>query len=253
MTMEPDLLQDDDADGLESDAGAESDGQGEDDRLAALQREVETLRAANIKLDRDLKASVGRFQSSLSRLESGRGDPDALKREVEANIAEVRGALSAILEDENLSPEVRDRARAAAQRVKSESELGALKAELEQLKNGGRRETPSLSFDAADFEDSMVTLIETAGLDPDDPVWDWKGAATRALLDGGPAGGRSYFRQKIAEVKASKDAGERRQSRKQTAGKGPDPAGGNSTFLDPSLGREANLKTLVDLGVVSLT
>ena len=248
---EQDLLQDDDAEGAEAPEADDAE-QGED-RLAALQRELQASQATVAKLEREVKASIGRFQSAVSRLEAGRGDPDALKREVEAQFSEVRGALSAILEDEAISPEVRERARAVAQTAKSEAAMRALQAELEQLKTAGRREDATTpAFDPAEFEASMVDLIEAADLDPDDPVWDWKGNATRALLEGGVAGGRAYFRSKIAEVKASRQAGERRQARKQTAGKGPDPAGGSTSQLDPSRGKEANLKALVDMGVVSL-
>ena len=253
MNVHDDLPPDDDQDtGLDEDAGTGADdGQG-DDKLALLEQQIAELKAQNTRLDRDFKSGVGRLQSIVTRLESGRGDPDALQRQFNSEMSGVRNILDAILQDENISDESRARARSAIERAKSESDLAAVKAKLEALEGGGRRveDDDVLPRRARDFENAMVFAIEQAGLDPDDPMWDWAGAATQVFVQQGEAAGQAYFRKKIGDARATQQASERRQSRKESAGKGGASTaaeGGSTRLLDPANNKEQNLKTLASL------
>lgn len=247
MTTDNDRLPttDDTDTGLE-DAGDESGGEQDEDDVAVLKREIAELRTQNAKLGRDFQSGVGRLHSLIEKANSGRGDTEAQQRQIAAQLEAVKGTLNAVLEDDTISPEIRARARAAAEKAESDAKLAGLQAQLETRSGGA--ETPSVS--GADFEESLVFAIEAAGFDPDDTaLFNWTEAG-QILQAQGQGATRAYFRKKITEAKATQQAATRRQSRKE-AGKGtPPPDGTNTRELDPTLSIETRLEKMRAMGVI---
>lgn len=235
--------------GLEEDAGDEADGEQDEDDVAVLKREIAELRGQNDKLERGLKADIGRLHSLITRAESGRGNTEAQQRQIEAQLEAVKGTLSAVLDDDTISPEIRARARAAAEKAIADAKLAGMQAQIES--RGRTPEPDAPAGGGQDFEDGIVFAIEAAGLDPDDSaLFDWAEAG-QILRAQGQGATRAYFRKKIGEAKATQQATSRRQTRKD-AGKGsPSPEGSSTRELDPSLSTEVRLKKLIEMGVIS--
>ena len=235
------------------DEGAGDEGQGQENELDQLKREIADLKAQNVKIGRDFQSSVGRLHSLIERLQSGRGDTGALEAQLKPQIEAVNSTLEAILEDEATSPELRARARAIAKEAKSAADLATVRAELAAMKNGGGEDEAPASGAPSPFEQGIVLAIQAAGHDPDDPIFDWRGAAGIYSTQG-EAATLLYFRQKIGEATAAKAAAERRQTRKEASGKGggtPSPEGTGARTLDPSLPKEERIKRLVEMGVLA--
>lgn len=251
----------DDPDTGDDNADDEGDDgeQGQESETDQLKREIAELRAQNTKIGRDFQSSVGRLHSLIERLQSGRGNTDALEAQVKTQIEAVNSTLEAILEDEATSPELRARARAIAKEARSASELAALRAEVAAMKGGGNEDedepAPQRGGNVSPFERGIILAIEAAGHDPDDPIFDWSGEATRIFRSQGEEATIAYFRQKIGEATTAKAAAERRQSRKEAGGKGangsPPPEGSGARHLDPSLPKEERIKRLVEMGVLA--
>ena len=232
--------------GLDGDAGDEpGDEQGEDD-VAVLKREIAELRTQNSKLGGEVKAQLGRFQSLLDRAAARGGATETQQRQIDVQLEAVKGALTAVLEDDTMSPEIRAKARAAAEKAEADAKLASMQAQLE-ARSGGSREAPS---SRADFEEELEHLIESHGLDPD-KGFDWSLAA-QILDTQGKNATRAYFRKQIAELTAARQAAERRQSRKKAAGEGgPGPEGSSQRLLDDSKSSDEKLKWLIENGVLS--
>lgn len=242
------------------DAGDEGDDeeQSQETELDQLKREIAELRAQNQKVGRDFQSSVGRLHSLIERLQSGRGSTDALEAQVKTQIEAVNHTLEAILEDETTSPELRARARAIAKEAQSASELAALRAEVAAMKGGNKNDDAeddtSGGRPVSPFEQGIVLAIQAAGHDPDDPIFDWSGEATRIFNAQGEQATLAYFRQKIGEATTAKAAAERRQSRKkagESGGGSPPPEGTGARHLDPSLPKDERLRRMVEMGVLA--
>ena len=251
MTTDNDRLPitDDTDTGLDDDAGDVTGDEQDEDDVAVLKREIAELRNQNNLLDRGLKADIGRLHSLIARAESGRGSTEAQQRQIAAQVEAVKGTLAAVLDDDTISPEIRARARAAAEKAEADAKLAGMQAQLE-----ARRSAPPDSGNqgsASEFEEELVNLVESHGLNPDDAaLFDWQ-QATQILNAQGKGATRAYFRQRITEAKATQQAATRRQTRKE-AGKGsPPPDGANTRNLDPSLPLEDRLKKLIADGVIS--
>lgn len=255
MPVDEDRMPEDEVDDQDSsdegDSG-ETENQPEGLTLEKLAAEVAMLRQSQAKTLRDFNAAVGRVQSVVSRIDSGRGDTDQLTKQLRSQIGAVDKAIDAILEDETMSPEIKERARAARSNAAATSELEDIKAQLEALKNPAKPDAPDDSA-VLSFEDSIVEEIESYGLDPDDAAFDWKGEATQIMLTKGADETRKYFRRKVKDILAEKAAAERRQSRKESSSKKPDASGSNMREFDPDQGNEANIKKLIDLGIINVS
>lgn len=234
------------------DAGLdEPDPQPEVD-VAALQREVEQLRNRDSALDRDLKAAIGRFQSSIDKLSSGRGDSDKIAVQAQSQFEAVNAAMDALLQDETIAPETRARVQQQRDRAKADSELAAMKAQLEALTNASNAQQDSgpASNPTYGLQTELEEWIADEELDPNDPIFDWKGEATVLLRNEGEAAVRRYFRRKINEAKADRDAADRRQDRKTSAGEKVTPAGDSLRDLDPSKPLEERLRIMAEHGII---
>lgn len=220
------------------------------DEIALLKQEVALLRAQNNKTVKDFSAAVGRYQSLVDKLESGRGDTDKIARQVQSSIGAVDQVLETILGDETFSPEIRARAMAIRSSAKASTELDGLKAEIEALKN--RKPEPPVAADSAQelspIEQLVHTMIGAASLKIED--FDWNEAGS-VYSTGGDMGVIGYFTNKIAEKRAEAQAAERRQSRKTSASKPPEQAGATRApeqrLNDPTLDLDARYKILQDI------
>lgn len=248
MTDPDDLPTSDTDPGLGDDAGDGSGGEQGEDKDAAYERRIVALEAQNAKLGRDFQSGIGRLHSLIERADTGRGASETQQRQIAAQLEAVKSTLVAVLEDETMSPEIRARARAAAEKAEADADRASMRAELEAVKGGGQRQTAPAPT-GSDFEAGLVFGIEAAGLSPDDSIFNWQ-EATQILGTQGQGAVQAYFRQKIGEGVAAKQAAERRQSRKTAAGEGAKPDGSTMRPLDPSLPIEQRLKALRDMGIV---
>lgn len=261
-----DLLLDDedldDADDTE-DTAADSaeDDSSDDDQNPDLTPErllarVEALEAANATHARNLTAAIGRYQKLQAKIDSG-DDSTKTLRELRAASTASQAAIDAILEDEAIDPAVKARARAARQQAASDSEKQELLDRLDRLEN--KRPDPT-SDDEDDtsppavspFERELWSMITSFGLEITDPVFDWKGEATRILTTQGQDAARAYFTTKIREKLEGTQSSERRQQRKRAAApaNGTPPAGSLRNELDASRPLEDRLKHLQSLGAI---
>ena len=250
MTEENDQLPDEDEEeeSPDQDPNASSEQQ-TGVSLEQLATEVATLKTQSTKAMRDFSAAVGRLNSLYTKLESGRGDTVTTVNQLNAQVKAVDGMLAAVLEDEGLDPKVRAKAAEVRSKVTGDSELANLKAEIDALKNGDKEQRQAPPADTA-FEQSIVDEIESYGLSPDDPTFDWKGEATSLLMGQGPGATRTYFRTKIKELLASGGAADRRQERKKAAGEKV-PAGNKAARTFNSGNEEEDIKTLIKMGIIN--
>lgn len=234
------------------DDSTDSDNQDNTDSALTLEKlssEVAELRSQNVQAVRNFNLQVGRLQSLVAKIDSGRGDTDKLITQFNSQVSAVDGAINAILEDETLAPDIKAKVAQARIKANSDSELATLKAEMAAIKTGSIAPptTGELSLEA-----SIVEEIESFGLNPDDDTFDWKGEASNVLTTKGPAATRTYFRTKIKEMLAAQSATERREERKQAAGDKVTPENKSTRLLDPANSAESNIKKLIEMGVINV-
>lgn len=243
-------LPDNDTDPSNDDGAGDGDPQAV--TLETLQAEVASLRAAQTKQVTDFTAAVGRYQSLEARVAARGGDADVLV-ELRSRQEAMDEALKAVLDDETVSPAIKARAQAAFDKQTAAAATArdtAQQKRIEALETAQRGGASGGAQAAAvsPFERGVLTAIEAADLDPDDPAFDWAGKASEAVLKG-EAAGLAYFKAKIKELVAARDG---RQTRKEAAGtaKGGTASGGNKGALDASRPVEDRLKHLQTLGVI---
>lgn len=217
----PDELEDELTDEVED--SEDPEGQTED-KFALFEQRIAGIEAQNTKLVSDFAASVGRVQSLITRLESGReGDTERLQKQVNSAVSTVESQLDVILSSEAVDPEIRARAQQARDRMRAEADVASLRDEVAQLKNRPAVVQPQQTNDLSPIEQNVHAMIFEAGMKLED--FDWEEARGVGSRRGEP-GIYSYFTNKIAEQKAELAATERRQARKTNAGRGaPNGAG----------------------------
>lgn len=249
-----DELDDENLDG----AGDSGDGEGDDTDLGQqgpsyedLKAELDDLRGQHTRSQRELISAIGRLQAMEARVKnSGNAEDIATLR---AGLKTANTLLDTLLEDEALDPKVKDRAaraRAQADAESSKAELEALRRQVAELR------TPPAPQSVAEnaptpFEEGIVTAITAAGLDPDDPAFDWTGEASRILNSQGQRATVTYFQKKIAELVEAKGAANRREARR-SAGRSQAgaPAGGAVDPLDPSRPVSEGYEALKKMGAI---
>jgi hypothetical protein len=202
----------DDADGIEPDEQP-------DEKLALLEQRLAVVEGQNSKLVRDFTASVGRVQSLIDRVESGRtADTAKLTKQVSSAVGAVEQQLDAILASDIVDPEIRARAQQARDRMRAETDLASLRDEITELKNRPAVIPPTpVSNELSPLERNVHTMIAEANLKIEDFDWD---EANAVLGSRGEPGIYAYFTNKIAEQKQETAASGRRQARKASAGSG---------------------------------
>lgn len=219
----PEDLEDESTDEVED--SDETEGQA-DDKFALFEQRIAGLEATNAKLVSDFSASVGRVQSLITRLESGRGeDTERLQKQVNSAVSTVESQLDVILASEMVDPEIRARAQQARDRMRAEADVASLRDEVTQLRNRPPVIIPPVTNELSPTEQNVHAMIFEAGMKLED--FDWEEARGVVSRRGEP-GVYSYFTNKIAEHKAEQAATERRQARKTSAGKGAPAAAGTS-------------------------
>lgn len=199
---------------------------GEVDKLSQLEDRLAAVEGQNTKLVRDFSSAVGRVQSLIDRLESGRQvDAERFKTQLNTAVGGVEQQLDTILSSDMVDPELRARAQQARDRLRAETEQASLKAEVAALKQAvtaPRQQAPDPS-QLSPLETNVHTMIADAGLRIED--FDWTEANTVYGTRGEP-GVYAYFTNKIAERRAESNAADRRQTKKTNAGKGSPSASG---------------------------
>jgi len=194
---------------------------GEVDRLAQLEERLASIEGQNTKLIRDFSASVGRVQSLIDRVESGRQyDTERLRTQISSAVGGVEKQLDTILESDAIDPEIRARAQQARDRLRADTEQAQNKAEIEALKAAVlyRQQQPQVDPNQlTPLETNVHTMIAEAGMKIED--FDWQEANT-VLSRRGEPGVYTYFTNKIAERKSEATAADRRQAKKRSAGNG---------------------------------
>lgn len=230
---------------LDSEDSLEEEAQ-QPDKLALLEQEVTALKNQNAKTVRDFNAAVGRYQSLMDKLESGKGDTDKLVTQVHSSIGAVEQVLETLLSDDSISPEVRVKAQEIRNRTKAESDVASLRAEIEALKTTKTQPVQEVqSEDLSPLERVVHTMINKAGYKIED--FDWAEANTKYTV-GGDDEVLGYFTNKIADMKAEADAASRRQTRKTNASKSPTQVSNSrapeETLGDDSISLDDRLATL---------
>lgn len=248
MPSDTDLPDDQDDATLDGDDETGDSGEQQGPTLEQLQAEIATLKSTNTKAQRELIAAVGRLQALQAKVDAGTGDSETVTA-LKTQMAAANEVLDALLEDEAIDPKVKERAGRARTKAQSDSELAQLKREIEALKAQRKDPAPVDSGTGpSPFEVGVVTAIEAAGLDPDDPIFDWQ-EATQLFHTKGAASARDYFKTKIEEGLAAKSAAGRRQSKKEAGSTQVNKAGGPATNpLDPERPAEERLKYLMAQG-----
>ena len=230
------------------DSDTDSDAQ-QPDRIALLEQQVAALATQNTKLVRDFSAAVGRYQSLQDKLESGKGDTDKLTKQLAASLGAVETALDTILNDESVDPALRQKAQEAKTKAKAQSEIDDLKAQMEALKTAPKeiiKEIEDDSNDLSPLERVLNTMIVKAGFHPTRD-FDW-GEASQVFTAEGEDGVIGYFTTKISEKLAEAQTTSRRQARKDTASRTPNPASAARTpeqkLGDDTLSLDERLATL---------
>lgn len=247
-----DELEDDYLEDTEVEDSEDSEEQsGEVDRLAQLEARLTSMEGQNVKLVRDFSSAVGRVQSLIDRLESGRQyDTERLKTQINSAVGGVEKQLDTILESDIVDPEIRARAQQARDRLRAETEQAQMKAEVEALKAVmvQRQQQPVVDpSQLSPLEVNVHTMIADANLKIDD--FDWNEANSIYAQRGEP-GVYAYFTNKIAERKAEATAAERRQVKKTNAGKGSPSAsgtGGDVTSKLASAAESGNIAEGIEL------
>jgi len=227
LTPEDELEDEDTPDDEEvSDSEDSEEQSGEVDRLAQLEERLANVEGHSIKLVRDFSAAVGRVQSLVDRLESGRQyDAERFKTQLSTAVGSVEKQLDTILESDIVDPEIRARAQQARDRLRAETEQASTRAEIEALKavlTQSRQAPPVDPNQLTPLETNVHTMIADAGLKIDD--FDWE-EANNVYSRRGEPGVYAYFTSKIAERKTEATAAERRQAKKVSAGKNPTASG----------------------------
>lgn len=250
MPSETDLPDDQEDTALDGDDETGDSGEQQGPTLEQLQTELATLKATNTKSQRELIAAVGRLQALQAKVDAGTGDSETVTA-LRTQMAAANEVLDALLDDEAIDPKVKERAGRARTKAQADSELAALKREIEALKADRKTPAQQTVNDNAPtpFEVGVVTAIQTAGLDPDDTaLFDWQ-EATQLFHTQGAAAARDYFKKKIEEGLASKSAAGRRQVKKEAGSTQVNKAGGPATNpLDPERPAEERLKYLISQG-----
>ena len=257
-----DFLPDDDEEYADTDAEADDSAdtppseEQSVDKVAALEAQVAALSAQNRQASQDFSTAVGRYNSILAKLNSGQGNSDAAVRQLYSQLVEMNESLDAVLSDETLDPKVREKAFAARNSAASKAKLEALEAEIAAIRSGRYDSPPPAAPQAASadpilsFEDGLVSEIESYGLNPDDPAFDWKGQATQLLTTQGAAATQKYIRGVISSLLKESGASDRRQARKESGG-GKVPAAGTATDGLALTNSDAdNLKWLTEQGII---
>ena len=148
-------------------------------------------------------AAVGRVQSLSDKLEK-QNDPK-VEEKVRAALTEVYDVLGTV--SDNLDPAIlpdqarqrvssaREAARRAAEKLEREREIeAAIAARTPQP-------VPQTPNPAAGLEAQLVATITSAGLDPDNPGFNWQHASTLLNGPGGEAAVRDYFAKQIDALK----------------------------------------------------
>lgn len=193
---------------------------GELDKLAQFEERLAAIEGQSTKLVRDFSSAVGRVQSLVDRLESGRQvDAERFKTQLNTAVGSVEQQLDTILASDMVDPELRAKAQQARDRLRAETEQASLKAEMAALRAAvtTQRQAPDPN-QLSPIEVNVHTMIADAGLKIDD--FDWDEANTVYGTRGEP-GVYAYFTNKIAERKTEATAADRRQSKKVSAGKQP--------------------------------
>lgn len=245
--LEDNLDPDSDAtDDTDADDSEDKAPEPEVDKLALLEQQVTALATQNAKLIKDFNSAVGRYQSLMDKLESGKGDTDALVRQVNSSVGAVEQVLDTILNDESVDPELRRKAAEVRSRTKADTELATIKAELEAVKTKQNTPQAEVDDDLSPLEGMLNKMVIAAGFHPTRD-FDWVEAAGVYEKDGEDAV-ISYFTNKIIEKKTEASATTRRQERKTNASKTPDPASATRTpeqkLGDNSLSLDERVATL---------
>ena len=209
-----DELEDEEVEDSIEDDSTEEDSQ-QPDELALLKAEVAALRNQNSKIAKDFSAAVGRYQSLVDRLESGRGDTDKLSREIASSVNAVDKVLETILSADDISPELRARALEVRRSAKAEADLDSLRAEVESLKN--RKPEPVVvdtSNELSPLERTVHTMINKAGFSIEDFNWT---EANAVFSRDGDEGVVAYFTDQIVNRKVEASSTGRRQAKKESS------------------------------------
>ena len=219
--IEDELLPDE----AEVDAGDELQPEDEPSELDVLRSKVAELEKNSVAIE-DLKRTVGRIQSLTAKFESA---PAAQRAEIQQQIDDRFSTVSDQIEtllsglDETaIDPATRQKILAAREATRRAAEVQKL-VDDEITK---RTPKPAPTQTTSPVEEQIVALIEAADLDPDAPIFDWKGEMTQLVLKD-PSGKslRSYVLNKIVEAKAEEESASRRTTAKRQAGSGtPRPA-----------------------------
>ena len=199
---------------------------GEIDKLAQLVERLANIEGRNNQLVKDFSSAVGRVQSLVDRLESGRQvDAERFKSQLNTAVGSVEQQLDTILASDMVDPEIRAKAQQARDRLRAEAEQATMKAEIEALKSTvtEQRQPQADPNQLSPVEYNVHTMIAEAGLKIED--FDWT-EANAVYGSRGEPGVYAYFTNKIAERKADATAAERRQAKKTSAGKGSPSASG---------------------------
>lgn len=203
--------------------------------LDAVRELIAKETGAHAQTLRQLNTTVGRLQSIMDRqAKSPPKDDESVKlmQERYGEVSELLTLLVSGMDETVLSPEVRERIAAAQREAQRRADKEEILKEVREANKPPADDGPSTEDLLMEFQGEMEALIKQAGLDPDDELFDWSGAAVQALQRGGTTAARAYFIEQIGEGLKEKGAATRRDSRKKNAGKGS-PKGQASGDKDP--------------------
>lgn len=191
------------------------------------------------RLIQKLTGTVGRLQSTMDKQDAAPPKNAETVKQMQEQYSEVSELLGAIvdgMDETTLSPAVKQRVTEARDTARRRAENDELFDRVVKAVRPEKDETPEIA-DATqtalrEFQGRMESLITKAGMDPDDEVFDWSGAASQALRDGGVPGGEEYFLTQIAAGLREQASATRRGARKDSAGKGS-PKGGSRGDKNP--------------------
>lgn len=234
-----DDLGDEDEEDEESEDEDSKDDEGSETEL--LRAKIEKLETNHANELNSFRSAMGRFQSSVDKLEQGRGDPRALERDVSESLQGVYGLLNSIAEDmgDTLSPDIQKRIRETLNVTTAALERDKLKEELLA------EITPKLETPNADSQtngrDQLAAMLEgeirSWGLDPSDERIDWNKAKTLGSFKEIAESIRSDYQAAIREDEAA----ERRETRRKKSGAGT-PSGSGAVKDDDQVMAEGSLE-----------
>ena len=258
------LLEEENEDGQQSEGAEEatSEQPSEEDKLAALEAEVERLK--NLEgVATDLRRSVGRIQSLEQKLQQESTNRDSVVEEINKQFGGVHELLSTVVEniDETaLDAATKARVRQAYESSRNAAQTASLRKEASQeALNTLRQQFPQLFQNQANTQNQSVpddlvqkaqqiertveVLFEDRELNPDDPQFKplWDEGANLIRQGKSDADVRKFFREKLNALSSEEAATDRRQAAKNRAGRGsPSPAGPSGDAAD-RLGSTKNL------------